>query len=309
MLYDFLKSNTKETEPTSPYDAVFFDLDGTLLAMDVPDFLERYFDQLRHCARDCGFNDAVMVDMVAIGFSAMGSHDPGVTNEQAFWQSAWEYLSHLLEKGEKHLPESLQALKALVATFYDDYFYQVGSHLPVMAEAEEVVATLDEAGYPLYLTTMPLFPVSAVRDRLAWAQVNPDHFTRITTWDNSTSVKPMHAYYRENLMAAGALDTPERVLMVGNNTRDDMACLGVGMDGFLVTNLLINDAYLDLQQLQHGTLADLLGYVRALPACNCSRARQGNPNACLLDCGCTPDRWERPGDREVSSVSAPGNLM
>ena len=61
--------------------------------------------------------------------------------------------------------------------------------------------------------------------------------------------------------------------MVGNNTKEDLACMQLGMPAYLVTDCLLNPNDFDVESVQHGTMADLLAFVRALPDC-------ANPATC-----------------------------
>ena len=99
--------------------------------------------------------------------------------------------------------------------------------------AAAAIETLAAKGYPLLLTTMPMFPPTAVRHRLAWAGIRPEAFARLTHYENSRTVKPRPLYYAENLAAAG-VDGAD-VLMVGNNTVEDLSFMHLGADGYLVT--------------------------------------------------------------------------
>ena len=51
-------------------------------------------------------------------------------------------------------------------------------------------------------------------------------------------MKPKLAYYAENVAACGLAG--EDVLMVGNNTVEDLAIRGLGADAFLVTDHLLD---------------------------------------------------------------------
>ncbi len=67
------------------YKAIFFDLDGTLLPMDVEVFLKDYFRSLGGYAAQCGMDAAALVKAVEVSVFAMMRHEPGVLNSQAFW--------------------------------------------------------------------------------------------------------------------------------------------------------------------------------------------------------------------------------
>lgn len=111
---------------------------------------------------------------------------------------------------------------------------------------------------------------------MRWAGVDPAAFSRITCYDNSTACKPHLDYYRENLQIAQV--SPSRVLMVGNNTKEDLACLETGMDAYLVTDFLINPNEFDVATVKHGSLSDFADFAESLPACTSTVAAQGNPN-------------------------------
>ena len=92
-----------------------------------------------------------------------------------------------------------------------------------------------------------------------------------------------HAYYRENIDLAGV--PAERVLMVGNDTGDDLSCLDLGMDAYLVTDHLINPDCFDIDTIKHGSLADFANWVEGLPDCTCRSAFAWRQRADVLRLG------------------------
>lgn len=239
--------------PQRRYKAVFFDLDGTLLPIDMDAFIQRYFADLRSFAEERGFEPEGFLQALFAGTRAMGAEGEGL-NADRFWSV---FLARV--------PGEPKALEALLDEYYATRFDALGEGIVAAPEAARVVDTLKRKGYPLYLTTMPLFPRVAVERRLAWAGVPADAFDRITTYDNSTSTKPHLRYFRENVEAIG-LDAAD-ILMVGNNTREDLAALDLGMDAYLVTDWLLDPVGFDLDTVKHGTIADLERFVEALPEC------------------------------------------
>ena len=79
-------------------------------------------------------------------------------------------------------------------------------------------------------------------------------------------MKPKPAYYAENLAACGVNGAD--VLMVGNNTVEDLGICALGADAFLATDHLLDptDGF-DLATVKHGTLEEFAAWVEALPAC------------------------------------------
>lgn len=238
----------------TPYRAVFFDLDGTLLPMDLGEFMTSYFERLAGYVAARGIDSETFVTGLKTGIRAMASHDDGSLNAEAYWKAFFGVVD-----------EDALDWAPFVAEFYEHDFGKIGANVVPDRNAARAIETLRTKGYPLVLATMPMFPLRAVKWRLAWAGIEPSAFSRITNYENSTSVKPKLAYYAENLHAAG-LDASD-VLMVGNNTKEDLACLDLGMDAYLVTDHLLDPVKFDLSTVKHSPMAEFAAWAEALPEC------------------------------------------
>lgn len=243
------------------YRAVFFDLDGTLLPLDMDRFMGGYYLALKGFVAERGHDPKAFADALNAGIYAMAGDHPGVTNCDCFWSVFLERMGS----------EDAAAWHELLDEFYETDFGEIGSGMPPEPLSAEVVETLRAKGYPVALTTMPMFPIRATQWRLSWGDLDPAWFERITVYDNSTAIKPHPAYFEENLRAFGC--RPEEVLMVGNNTKEDLACMKLGMPAYLVTDCLLNPNDFDVETVQHGTMEDFLAFVRTLPECE-------NPASC-----------------------------
>lgn len=176
------------------YRAVFFDLDGTLLPMDVDAFMKRYFAALGGYVARMGIaTDQFMAGMKR-GITAMATNDTGHANAESFWP---EFLAAI------DLPDGVtpDTLTDAITDFYENEFGKLGEDVKPNPAAARAINVLAAKGYPLVLATMPMFPRRAVEWRLTWAGVDPAAFARITTYENSTAVKPKPNYYAENLAA------------------------------------------------------------------------------------------------------------
>lgn len=234
------------------YQAIFFDLDGTLLPMEVQDFLDGYFRVLGESAARRGFEPATFCRAVGVSVGAMASHGPDILNAEAFWgrfEAEWG------SAGPRE--------RAFFEDFYARDFNRVGAGVSPNPAAARAVEALRDKGYPLYLTTMPMFPREAVEWRLHWAGVDPAAFQLITCYDNSTACKPSLHYYHENVVRAGV--PAQRILMVGNNTEEDLAVLDLGLDAYLVTDYLIDPHAFPVDTVKHGSLADFADFALSLP--------------------------------------------
>lgn len=250
------------------YKAVFFDLDGTLLPVDMDTFLQAYFKALGKYAAEHGQEPKQFTDALNKGVFAM-IKEGGGRNDERFWQT----FCAVLGIDESEMP----AYEQLMEGFYNTAFDELGALITPAPESAQVVNLLREKGYRLYLTTMPLFPRIAVEKRVQWAGCDPQAFERITTYDNSTSTKPHLEYYRENVEAIGL--KPEEILMVGNNTREDLSAMQLGLDGYLVTDWLLNPDGFDIDSVKHGSMADFLKFVEGLPKCENAAESEGTDAA------------------------------
>lgn len=256
----------QDAEETLNYDVIFFDMDGTLLPLEVRDFLIPYYELLQVAAARAGYDPHRMKEAVNQGIFSMYEHPTTETNETAFWRV---FFATYFE-GEQLQQEQIERAQTFFKEFYETDFNLAGKGVVPNPAARRAIETLATKGYPLYLTTMPMFPFSAIQWRMQWGDIPMEPFCRITTFDNSTAVKPHLAYYKENLILANV--PPERILMVGNNTEDDMAALQLGMDAYLVTDYLINQNEFDTTTVKHGSLEDFANWVETLPNCTSTQA-------------------------------------
>ena len=76
------------------YKAIFFDLDGTLLPMDLKEFLERYLHLVGAFFQTKGYDGRQVCDGIMKNLEAMlaGSEDR-TTNEERFWAGFPSYMS------------------------------------------------------------------------------------------------------------------------------------------------------------------------------------------------------------------------
>lgn len=241
-------------QPDRAYRAVFFDLDGTLLAMELEEFLGTYFTALNTFVAERNLDAKAFSAGLKAGIGAMMSHDDLRINAEVFWNAFFE-----------HVEGDRDEWMNLVGRFYEHDFGRIGERVVPNPAAVRAIHTLARKGYPLALTTMPMFPRRAVEWRLTWAGLEATCFSRLTTFENSTSVKPKLAYYAENLAAAG-LDG-EDVLMVGNNTEEDLAIMGLGADAYLITDHLLDPVDFALDTVKHGSMEQFATWVETLPPC------------------------------------------
>ena len=291
----------------APYDAIFFDMDGTLLPMPVRRFLEAYYETLDEKLHRAGMDAELFVHALNRGMHAMSEHSPEETNSQAFWRT------FAREHEEEESPlnaQQMQRAREFLLDFYRNEFEACGRGIVVKPQANRVVAHLHAKGYPLYLTTMPLFPLEGVLPRLRWAGVNPAYFARITTFDNSTAVKPQLAFYYENLAIAGAAELIDSWLP--NGMPDSTG----GKEKYRErVQALLERLGFDVDSVKHGSLLEFEQWACELPPCHSRRALEGYPNRSPLDGGLATERgreakpvalWDESSKR-ATGAGAPQN--
>ncbi len=232
--------------------AILFDLDGTLLPMDLDVFIKSYFNGItkKICPSDPAHAKQLGTAVWEATLAML--HNSGeLTNEEVFWNSF-----HTITAG------SFADKLHLFDEFYLNEYESLQSLCEFQSEASEIIALVRELGFRVVLATNPVFPRIAVDSRLHWAGVEPSSFEYITTFSNSHYAKPNPAYYAEIADTLGLL--PEECLMVGNDTGDDMAARQIGMRVFLLTPYLINKSGADIREYPSGGYADLIAHIKAI---------------------------------------------
>lgn len=221
-------------------DTILFDLDGTLLPLDQDEFVHVYFKALAGKFVKFGYKPELMIKGVSAGLEAMVRNDGSMTNEERFW----EVFSGIVGK-------EILDLKPEFDNFYKNEFWAVQDITKPTEYAKKSVEKLKNKGYNLIAATNPVFPEIATRTRLKWAGVDPDDFSLITTYENSSFSKPNINYYREILKTVSK--QPEQCIMVGNDIQEDMCSLQLGLKVYLITDCLINKNNIDINTFEHGS--------------------------------------------------------
>ena len=225
------------------YRAIFFDLDGTLLPMDLDVFTKTYFKLLS--ARFPAFDAGTFIAAVWQGTKAMTANDGVMTNENRFWSVFASIMG----------PEVLDR-QAEFEDFYRTDFHKAQAATQPNPLAREAVALAHERAERVVLATNPLFPVCGVESRLRWVGLTPADFDYMTTYENSSFCKPHPDYYRA-ICNTLALD-PAGCLMIGNDLQEDaLGASQAGLRVHIVTDCLISHG-LDLDRWPHGTFSALL---------------------------------------------------
>ena len=229
--------------------AVLFDLDGTLLPMDMDEFVNGYFKMLCKKAEPFGYEEEDLVKSIWKGTAAMVRNDGSCLNGEAFWRTFGGIY------GEERLKD-----KALFDEFYANEFAQAKKFCGFNPLAKEAVRLSRQSGNRVILATNPLFPEVATLTRIGWAGLDPSDFEYITHYDNFSTCKPNPAYYSD--LCARLELRPEECLMVGNDALEDMIAESIGMKVFLLTDCLINKENKDIASYPNGGFEELMDFIK-----------------------------------------------
>jgi len=234
-------------------NAILFDLDGTLLDIDMDIFLKHYFEAMMRSAQKLGYEyPKSLVEQVYRSTDVMiANRSIGISNEESFMTDFLAACSY---------PE--QAARQFFEDFYREVFPELQSYCRPFPGVPELIDKIVKRGYKLVIATNPVFPATAVEQRMNWAGIGHYPFDLITSYENMHFTKPHPEYFLEISELIGV--APTDCLMVGNDVDEDLPASMVGMRTYLVENLLIDKGRSGLTPDWRGSLRDLFKFIENL---------------------------------------------
>jgi FMN phosphatase YigB (HAD superfamily) len=227
---------------------LLIDLDNTLLGNDMETFLPLYLQKLGAHLADLIPPDQMIPQLMSATRKMMDNHDPTSSLEQVFAQHFYPALG--ISEGK---------LRDKIDDFYANVFPSIEAITTRYPESDRFMNALFETGYEVVIATSPVFPRTAILQRLAWAGVPVDQFnyTLITSYENFHFTKPHLEYYAEILGRLGK--SPHEAVMIGNDPENDLQpARALGMAVFHV-HPASPDEY------PGGSLEDALPWLAGLP--------------------------------------------
>ena len=197
--------------------AVLFDLDDTLLRLNLTAFVARYVAGasrlLASAARVSPVSLGVPYVRAFLAMDDQGRED-SLTNEQLFNKTILETTGIPLD----------DPVIADLMTYYETELVPgfaggIVAARPV-AGAREAIEAVHDAGLICALATNPTFSLACDRARMGWAGVDESDFALVSTYSNSTRCKPSVRYYQEFANQLGV--RLDECLMVGNDAARDI---------------------------------------------------------------------------------------
>jgi len=230
------------------YDAILFDLDGTLLGLDNDRFVEYYFKALTPRLAPL-YAGADFIGPINAATEAMMRSDGRRGTLRDVFIDAFDRSSAVRFEGAE----------TVFIDFYQNEFEQLRAISWPLPQARPILEAAAARAGVLVLATIPVFPRVAIEARLRWADLSDFPFSLITSFENMRFCKPNPAYYRE--IADKIHTDPHRCLMIGNDHRDDLAAADAGMETYLLLEDPLNVGHPAWRPTYQGHLQDLLEFL------------------------------------------------
>ncbi len=198
---------------------VLFDLDGTLIESRMHLFLPAYYDGLHACVSQLIAREPFIAHLRR-ATRAMVENDGRATNEEVFSAAFYPLAGR-----------SREELQPLFDRYYESGYASLRRLTSRIPGAVETVRLASDLGLRLALATNPLFPATAIFQRVRWAGLHESDFDLVTTYENSRASKPNLLYYEHILDALGC--RAEECVLVGDEEWD-MVASHLGIRTFLV---------------------------------------------------------------------------
>lgn len=222
--------------------AILFDLDGTLLDNDMNEFLPHYFRKLTEWVSALVPPDRFM-DCLMTATDGMLSNDGQATNEEVFSRIFYPLVGVMREE-----------MEPVLQSFYSVEFPTLQHHTRYKPEAPGVVQQAFDLGCDVVVATNPLFPATAVEQRMQWAGVADFPYRLVTSYENCRAAKPSLLYFEQILDTIGC---PAGEALVVGDENMDMVAAHLGCRTFLVPGSRTELAPSTPEPDYRGSLADV----------------------------------------------------
>lgn len=236
-------------------NTIMFDLDGTLLPMDTEIFAKEYFKELSIKLKDFFTPEEITKLLWDTTKKVISNEDDKKTNEEVFFEVFYENIKH-----------DRKVLDPILYEFYEKDFNKMKSITEKDKDMIASVELLKEKGYELVVATNPLFPRTAILNRINWAGLNKEDFSYITSFEHMHFAKPNLNYYREILININK--APAHCIMVGNDVNEDMIASELGIKTYLIDGFVIGDKE-ETDNIDYvGDYTDFYNFSKKLPDLN-----------------------------------------
>ncbi len=232
-------------------DTIFFDLDGTLLPIDIEKFLERYFKLLTKEFYDLAEPDQ-LIKILMDSTRKMIENNGQKTNKDVFMEAFFSRLN----------VKDTDRVMVRFDQFYQNKFPLLKKGLNLDRQATDLINYLKKQDHRLVIATNPLFPRLAITERISWAGLDPADFSYITSYENMHYSKPSLDYYQELLDKLNL--KAEDCFMIGNDMQEDIVAGKLGFFTYLVEDFVIDRETSSFNPDWRGTMDELIVYFKSV---------------------------------------------
>lgn len=232
-------------------NTILFDLDGTLLPLDMDKFLKIYFEEMGHHFKDVIHPKELIKHMWA-STEIMVANLEDKINEDVFMGDFGKRIASDLELYKKGFDE-----------FYDNGFLKAKESSFESKAMRDSIKLLKDRKYDLVIATNPIFPLKAILHRINWAGFKQEDFIYISSYERNHYCKPQVHFYEEVLRDIHK--TSEECLMVGNDVQEDLVASKAGIKTFLIEDNIINRSENQVICDYKGSYKDFYNFVENLP--------------------------------------------
>jgi len=158
--------------------AILFDLDGTLIDVDLSQFIPGYLKLLAESVAHL-IPPKKMVSALLKSAEFINTNDGKIPNEEAYLKEFFP-----IEGYEK------DDLLPFFTKFYEEDFKKLKKFTKKKPEARKVIQTAFNKEYKVVIATTPVLPLTAIEQRLDWAGIGDFQYDLITSIENSYATKP-----------------------------------------------------------------------------------------------------------------------
>lgn len=229
---------------------LLFDLDGTLLQVEMQRFIPAYLDDLAtQFSMEVPRERFSRVARQAV-HALLARGDRHRTNRERYLAIIETQLGIAVEKFEERL-----------SIWLEEGLPRLAGHVTPISHSRPLLDYCFGLGVPIILATNPVFPAAMIEARLDWAGLADYPFSMVTSYENTRYCKPQSDYFHDILAAFEV--AAQDCLMIGNDTLHDLAAATVGMPTFLADTYLIDRTRGDYRSDYRGSLDDLLTLLRS----------------------------------------------
>jgi FMN phosphatase YigB (HAD superfamily) len=230
------------------FEALLFDLDGTLINFDWNRFVKEYLASASKFFEDLIPDKEKFYKQLLKSTQFMEKNDDGSTTTLEDFYI--DFCPNFEVDSEK--------IKERFYQFYKTGFDEIEPLISRVKGAELLLKELKQE-FPdvkIILATHPIYPEIVIKRRMEWGGISEEFFDHITHGENSYYCKENKNYWME---ISRKFDfQPEKSLVIGNDISKDMIAKKFGFRTFLVETTIENEDKMtvDIEPDFRGTLDD-----------------------------------------------------